>query len=126
MGDEGISGSAVKLAKNSELYSTVARDKNAIAFAPVDLALSPKVRFVGIKASSSGAAIAPTMENIREHRYLLVRPLYFIFSSEPAGELQRFAEWVLSAQGRLVVEAAEFWPLSSLDRDKGKSLIAAR
>lgn len=126
MGDEGIAGSAVKFSKNASLYAAVARDKNSIGFATVDLSLSSKVHFLGIKASSSGAAVVPTTENIKEHRYPLARPIYLILAGEPSGELQRFAEWALSVQGQLVVEAMEFWPLGAPDREKGKTLLAAR
>ncbi|GAC1615878.1 MAG: phosphate ABC transporter substrate-binding protein [Candidatus Acidiferrum sp.] len=126
MGDEGIASSAATFPKNSALYAAVARDKNGIGYGSVNLGLNPNVRFVAIKASSSGAAVSPTTENIREHRYPLMRPLYYIFAGEPSGELQRFGEWVLSAQGQLVVEAAEFWPLGSTDREQGKTLLAAR
>jgi phosphate transport system substrate-binding protein len=126
MGDEGIASSAATFPKNSALYAAVARDKNGIGYGSVNLGLNPNVRFVAIKASSSGAAVSPTTENIREHRYPLMRPLYYIFAGEPSGELQRFGEWVLSAQGQLVVEAAEFWPLGPMDREQGKTLLAAR
>jgi ABC-type phosphate transport system substrate-binding protein len=44
----------------------------------------------------------------------------------PAGEVKHFVEWVLSTQGQLVVEAVEFWPLGAPDREKGKTLLAAR
>lgn len=126
MGTEGIASSATTFPKNSSLYSAVAQDKNGIGFGTVNLGLSPKVRFLAIKASSSGAAVSPGTENIREHRYPLARPLYYVFAGEPSGEVQRFAAWVLSAQGQLVVEAAEFWPLGPADREQGKTLLAAR
>lgn len=126
MGDEGISSSATTFPKNSELYAAVSRDKGAIGYASVNLALAQNVRFIAIKPSSSGAAFYPTTENIREHRYPLVRPLYFIFAGEPSGEVRRFTEWVLSAQGQLVVEASEFWPLGAADREQGKTLLAGR
>jgi phosphate transport system substrate-binding protein len=126
MGDEGISSSAKTFSKNSALYAAVARDKNAIGYGSVNLGLNSNVRFLAVKASSSGLAISPTTENIREHKYPLMRPLYYIFAGEPSGDLQQFGEWVLSAQGQLVVEAAEFWPLGPMDRDQGKTLLAKR
>jgi phosphate transport system substrate-binding protein len=124
MGDEAIASSAIKFPKNSELYAAVARDRNGIGYGTVNLGLNPNVLFVAIKASSSGAAVSPTTEHVREHRYPLTRPLYYIFAGQPSGEVQRFGEWVLSAQGQLVVEAAEFWPLGSADREQGKILLA--
>jgi phosphate transport system substrate-binding protein len=126
MGDEGIAPSATTFAKNSELYAAVSRDKSGIGYGSVNLALTQNVKFIGIKASSSGQAFSPTTDNIREHRYPLVRSLYFIFAGEPSGEVRRFSEWALTAQGQLVVEAAEFWPLGAADREQGKILLAAR
>jgi phosphate transport system substrate-binding protein len=126
MGDQSIASSVITFPKNSALYGAVASDKDGIGYGTVDLALNPNVRFVAIKASSSGTAIAPTMENIREHRYTLTRPLYFVFAGEPSGEVQRFGWWVLSTQGQLVMEASEFWPLGQTDREQGKTLLATR
>jgi phosphate transport system substrate-binding protein len=126
MGDASIASSAITFPKNSALYAAVARDKNAIGYGSINPELNPSVRFVAIKPSASEAAVAPTTENIREHRYPLMRPLYFIFAGEPSGELQRFGEWALSGQGQLVVEAVELWPLGPADREQGKTLLAAR
>ncbi len=92
MGDASIAASATTFPKNSELYAAVARDKNAIGYGTVNLGLAQSVKFVAIKASSSGLAVSPTTDNIREHRYPLARPLYFIFAGEPSGEVRRFAE----------------------------------
>jgi phosphate transport system substrate-binding protein len=123
MGDEGIASRAFTFPKNSALYAAIARDKYGIGYGSVNLGLNPDVRFIAIKASSSGAAMLPTAENIREHKYPLVRPLYYVFAGEPSGEVRQFAEWVLSAQGQLVVEAAEYWPLGPVDREQGRTLL---
>jgi phosphate transport system substrate-binding protein len=125
MGDEGIASSATTFPKNSALYGAIARDKDGIGYGSVNLALNPNVKFVAIKASAAGPAVSPTTENIREHRYPLMRRLYYILAGEPSGEVRRFIEWVLSAQGQLVVEAVEFWPLGATDREQGKTLMAA-
>jgi ABC-type phosphate transport system substrate-binding protein len=55
-----------------------------------------------------------------------VRQPYYIFVGTPSGELQKFAEWVFSQQGQMVVEASELWPLDSSDRDHGKIQLAKR
>jgi phosphate transport system substrate-binding protein len=126
MGDASVAASAITFPKNAALYAAVASDKNGIGYGSINPELNPNIRFVAIKPSASEAAVAPTTENIREHRYPLVRPLYFVFAGEPSGELQRFGEWALSGQGQLVVEAAELWPLGPADREQGKTLLAAR
>lgn len=126
LGDASISSSAKTFPKNSLLYAAVAADPDAIGYATVNLSLNPKVRFMAIKTSASAPAVAPTTENIAAHKYPLVRQLYYIFAGQPSGELQKFAEWVFSQQGQLVVEAAELWPLDSTERDRGKTQLAGR
>jgi phosphate transport system substrate-binding protein len=126
MGDASIASSVFTFPKNSALYAAVAHDENAIGYGSINPQLNPSVRFLAIKPSASEAAAAPTTENIREHRYPLMRPLYFIFAGEPSGEVQRFGEWALSGQGQLVVEAVELWPPGPADREQGTTLLAAR
>ena len=82
------------------------------------------VRFLGIRASASDTAIAPTGDAIRAKKYMLVRPLYFYFAGKPSVEMMRFAEWVLSPEGQLVVEAVGFFPLSSTEREVGREALA--
>jgi phosphate transport system substrate-binding protein len=126
LGDASISSSAKTFPKNSSLYSAVAADPDAIGYATINLGLNPKVRFMAIKPSASAPGVAPTTESIAAHRYPLVRQLYYIFAGQPSSELQRFAEWVFSQQGQLVVEATELWPLDSTERDRGKTQLAGR
>lgn len=126
LGDASVSSSVTTFPRNSALYAAVAEDHDAIAYASVNLNVSPKIRFIAIKASSSAPALLPNTENIASHKYPLMRQLYYIFAGQPSAELQRFAEWVLSQQGQLVVEATELWPLGSNDRDHGKSELRGR
>jgi phosphate transport system substrate-binding protein len=126
MGDASISSSAKTFPKNSALYATVAQDPNAIGFATVNLGLNTKVRFIAIKTSASAPGVAPNTVSIASREYPLVRQLYYIFAGTPSGDLQKFAEWVFSQQGQLVVEASELWPLDSSDRDHGKIQLAKR
>jgi len=126
LGDASISSSAKTFPKNSALYAAVAADPDAIGYATVNLALSPKVRFMAIKTSASAPGIAPTTESIAAHKYPLVRQLFYIFAGQPSSEIQKFAEWVFSQQGQLVVEATGLWPLDSIERDRGKTQLASR
>jgi phosphate transport system substrate-binding protein len=126
MGDAGISSSTKTFPKNSALYAAVAADPDAIGYATVNLGLNSKVRFMAIKTSASALAVWPTTESITMHKYPLVCQLYYIFAGQPSSELQKFAEWVFSQQGQLVVEATELWPLDSTERDRGKTQLASR
>jgi len=120
MGDEGISSSAKTFATNSAMFAALSKDPNGVGFGSVEMRADAYVRFLGIKASASDAAIAPTGDAIRAKKYMLVRPLYFYFAGRPQGELLHFAEWVLSPEGQLVVEAVGYFPLSSAERETGR------
>jgi len=124
MGDEGISPGAKTFATNSAMLSALSKDANGVGFGSVEMRPDAHVRFLGIKASASDTAIAPTGDAIRAKKYMLVRPLYFYFAGKPHEEMMRFAEWVLSPEGQLVVEAVGFFPLSSTEREAGREALA--
>lgn len=124
MGDEGISSGAKTFATNSALLAALSKDPNGVGFGSVEMRPDAHVRFLGIKASASDAAVAPTGDAIRAKKYTLVRPLYFYFAGKPQGELMRFGEWVLSPEGQLVVEAVGYFPLSSAERETGREALA--
>jgi len=126
MGDTGVSNSAKLFATNSALFSALAQDPGGIAFGTVELRPGDKVRFLGIKASDSGEADAPTGEAIRAKRYKLVRPLYFCFAGKPTSEVLHFAQWVISPEGQLVVEAVGYYPLSSSEREAGLQKLSGK
>lgn len=123
MGDASFSSSIVQFSANSSVLSAVAEHANAIAFCTVDLHPPKGVRLIGIKASASAEVIEPTGDNIRAHRYTLSRTLYYYFAGRPAAELLKFAEWVLSPEGQLVVEAVGLYPLGSVDRELARSRL---
>ena len=124
MGDEGISSSAKTFPTNSAVLAAVAQDPQGIGFGTVESRANSKVRFLGIKASANGEAIAPTGDTIRAKQYKLVRPLFFYFAGAPQGELLRFAKWVLTPEGQLVVESVGYYPLTAAEREEGLQVLA--
>lgn len=124
MGDLGISSHGKTFATNAGVFEAVDHDVNGLGYGTVDPRMGPHVRFLAIKASASGEAVLPTTDAIQGKRYKLVRPLYFYFAGAPTGDLLRFAQWVLSSDGQLVVEAAGYYPLSSAKREEGKAILA--
>ena len=94
-----------------------------VAFGTAEMRPDAHPRFLGIKASS-GTAIGPTGDAIRSKKYMFVRPLYFYFAGRPQGDLMRFAEWTLSPEGQLVVEAVGYFPLSSTEREAGREALS--
>jgi len=126
MGDQEISSAAKTFATNAGMVAAVSHDVNGIGFGNVETRTETSVRFLAIQPSSSGEGIAPTGEAIRANRYKLVRPLYFYFAGPPKDELFRFAEWVLSQEGQLVVESVAYYPLNAAEREAGRQALAAQ
>lgn len=60
--------------------------------------------FGGIKALSLNG-IEPTPENVRSGRYPWVKELSFLYKGELSDQAKRFVEYVLSSEGRTIVEA---------------------
>jgi phosphate transport system substrate-binding protein len=126
MGDTGISSSAKTFTSNAGVLSAVSHDVNGVGFGNADPRMDAHIKFVAIKPSASGEAFSPTGEAIRAKRYKLVRPLFFYFAGPPKGEVLRFAEWVLSPEGQLVVEAQGYYPLSSSEREEGRQILSGQ
>jgi phosphate transport system substrate-binding protein len=124
MGDTGISSSAKTFPSNAAVLAAVSHDVNGVGFGNVDPRMDAHVKFVAIKPSASGEAFSPTGDAIRAKHYKLVRPLFFYFAGPPKGEILRFAEWVLSPEGQLVVEAQGYYPLSSSEREAGRQALS--
>src|SRR5215469_5533717 len=123
MGDASFSDMIKALPTNTAVTAAVGDDPGALAFCDVDLHPQRGVRLVGIKASASGEAVEPTGENLRTHKYTLSRTLYFYFAGPPAPELAKFAAWVVSSEGQLVVEAVGLYPLGSADREEARQRL---
>ena len=123
MGDASFASTITLLPTNAAVLTTVAGEPRALAFCDVDLHAQAKIKLLGVRQSSTAEAIEPTGDNLRAHRYVLSRTLYFYFAGAPKGELAKFAEWVLRPEGQLVVEAVGLYPLGSADREQVRARL---
>jgi phosphate transport system substrate-binding protein len=48
--------------------------------------------------------VAPTRDNVVNGSYLLSRPFLFVARSEPAGGTRRFVDFVLSDEGKKILD----------------------
>ncbi len=55
-----------------------------------------------------GGLVEPTLENIRSGRFPITRDLLLITNGKPEGTVKRFIDFVLSAEGQNIVEAAGY------------------
>jgi len=93
MGKKEISLGALVQDSNGAIRQVVSDDRNAIGYISLGL-VNERVKAVKIEG------IEPSVENIREHRYKIVRPFLFVFTSEPRGMAKEFLDYILSPAGQ--------------------------
>ncbi len=89
MAKEEIALEALVQDSNGAIRQVVANDSNAIGYISLGL-VNDKVKALKI------SGVEPSVANIENGTYTLVRPFLFIFNSEPVGEAKSFVEFVLS------------------------------
>jgi phosphate transport system substrate-binding protein len=55
--------------------------------------------------------VEPSLENVKNHKYPVVRYLYFYTINKPEGDAKQFIEWVMSSQGQKIIQQAGYIPL---------------
>ena len=90
---EEISLGALVQDSNGAIRQVVADDPNAIGFISLGL-VNERVKALKLDGTE------PTVENVRAHRYQIVRPFLFVFKAPPQGIAKEFLEYVLSPKGQ--------------------------
>jgi len=93
MGKEEISLESLVQDSSGAIRQVVASDPNAIGYISLGL-VNEKIKPLRIEG------VEPSVKDIENGRYTLVRPFLFVFNSEPVGEAKSFLESVLSPTGQ--------------------------
>jgi len=91
---------------NGEVKATVATDRNAIGYISLGH-VDESVKALKIDG------VEPTVENVLSGRYPLSRNLYLITKGEPSPLEKAFIDFVLSTEGREIVEKLGFIPVTT-------------
>jgi phosphate transport system substrate-binding protein len=79
MGKEDISLGALVQDSNGAVHQVIANDASAIGYISLGL-VNDQVKAVSI------SGVEPSLANVNNGKYTLVRPFLFVFNGEPAGE----------------------------------------
>jgi len=82
---------------NGTVRQLVGDDVNAIGYISLGL-VNERVKALELDG------VAATRENVLNGTYILSRPYLFVTASEPVGEVKKFIEFVLSAEGRALLD----------------------
>jgi phosphate transport system substrate-binding protein len=89
--------SVQSLPGTAAVVNAVKKDINGIGYAKV-------------KKDSKSTAYFPTSESIKNDEYPITRFLYMYLRNRPTGEMKKYIDWILSAEGQMVVTEVGYFP----------------
>jgi len=104
MHESQIKPDAVVQTKTGAVMTAVASDQNAIGY--VSLGSVDNT----VKALAIGG-VKPSPEAVKSGSYKIQRPFLFLTKEEPKGEVKKFIDFVLSADGQKIVKDKGFIPV---------------
>jgi phosphate transport system substrate-binding protein len=114
MGKEDISLGALVQDSNGAVRQVIANDPSAIGYISLGL-VNDQVKAVRI------SGVEPSLTNVHNGKYTLVRPFLFLFNGEPVGEAKSFLEFALSRQAQKLLLKEGLVPvLQKLDESSEK------
>jgi phosphate transport system substrate-binding protein len=93
------------------VVNAVAKDPNGIGYGGA--AYAKGVKECAVSRTASSPAILPNEKTIADGSYPISRDLYFYTRTRPAGDVKKFVDWVLSADGQKVVGKVGYFPIDS-------------
>lgn len=90
------------------VVNAVKKDVNGIGYGGA--AYAEGVKHAKVKKDAGSAGIHPTAETIGNGQYPISRYLYMYLRNKPTGELKKYIDWILSAEGQMVVTEVGYFP----------------
>ncbi|MEE8391525.1 MAG: substrate-binding domain-containing protein [Anaerolineae bacterium] len=106
LGIHKVTHTAVVMPSNEAVIEYVARTPGAIGYVStlrMTESTARSVRVLPVEGAS------PTLAAIADGSYPLSRSLYLATTTEPTGEAREFAQWVLGAQGQVIIGKFGHW-----------------
>lgn len=98
-----------------QTMSMIAGDKSSIGWVPMGDYLSKAVdqKTFNVRAFKVDG-IDPTLANVKNQTYPIVRPLNLVTKGPPTGDAKAFVDFMLSADGQKIVADQEFVPVGDV------------
>jgi phosphate transport system substrate-binding protein len=96
---------------SKEVVELVGHTLTAIGYSGMGYA-TPAVKMLPLAPIGGGPAVAPTVEATLSRAYPLARSLQVYTLGEPTGEVKRYVDWMLSAEGQRILQENGYVPVS--------------
>jgi phosphate transport system substrate-binding protein len=111
--DEVVKGdyaaSCQTLPGTAAVVNAVKKDKYGIGYGGA--AYAAGVKHCAVKKDDKSAAILPTAETIATNQYPVTRYLYLYMRNRPTGEIKKYIDWILSAEGQKIITDVGYFPV---------------
>jgi len=91
------------------VVNAVKNDKYGIGYGGAAYAVG--VKHCNVKKDDGSKAYAPTAESIKDGTYPITRYLYMYMTNKPTGEIKKYVDWILSAEGQSIVTELGYFPV---------------
>ena len=110
-GPEEFANTILMMPSSQAIAQEVARSRAAIGYLGLGYVM-PQHKALAVSRKSGEPAVAPTLETGQNKTYPISRPLYIYTAGRPEGDIQRFLDFIQSAEGQEIVKIMDFVPLS--------------
>jgi phosphate transport system substrate-binding protein len=90
------------------VVNAVKKDVNGIGYGGA--AYAEGVKHGKVKKDANSPAFLPNPENIGNGKYPITRYLYMYLRNRPTGDTKKFIDWILSAEGQMIVTEVGYFP----------------
>lgn len=107
---EEFAPSALLLPSSQAIADEVAQNRAVIGYYGMGY-ISDKQKPIWVAKDKNCEYIAPAIENVRNGKYPISRPLFLYTNGSPGGLVEKFIDFVLSPEGQEIVLNTDFVPV---------------
>ena len=109
-GIEEFSPTALLMPSSQAIADEVAQNPNAIGYYGMGY-ISPAQKVIAVAKDKNFPYIEPAIENVKNGKYPISRPLLMYTQGEPQGVVKEFIDFTLSPDGQEIVAKTDFVPV---------------
>ncbi|HEY3267710.1 MAG TPA: phosphate ABC transporter substrate-binding protein [Armatimonadota bacterium] len=96
---------------SQSIVKEVENNKGAIGYVGLGYVKGAKIKDLAVSKTDAGPFVKPTVDTVLGGTYPIARPLYFYTDGQPAGDVKKYVDFVLSPAGQAVVTSMDFVPV---------------
>ena len=95
---------------SKDVVELVSRTPNAIGYSGLGYR-TDKVKVLKVSKKKGGPYVLPSIPTTWDKTYPIARPMFMYTPGQPAAHVQKYLDWILTADGQKIVEETGYVPL---------------